>query len=103
MHKIDNEGNVHRLVAELLLMRVGLQNPALDLISVLQILPASRLLRSSSGSKNLLSDLSCSCSRIGFAMEAIIFTPNALHNVLCEETTKFPDRMVRWKIIDATT
>jgi hypothetical protein len=103
VHKIDNEGNVHRLVAELLLMRVGLQNLALDLISVLQILPTSCLLRSSSGSKNLLSDLSCSCSRIGFAMEAIIFTPSALHNVLCEETTKFPDRMVRRKIIDATT
>lgn len=58
VHKIDNEGNVHQPVGELLLTYVGLQNLALDLISALQILPASRLLRSSSGSKNLFSDLS---------------------------------------------
>ena len=40
------------------LTHVGLQNLALDLISALQILPASRILRSSTGNKNLFGDLS---------------------------------------------
>jgi hypothetical protein len=39
------------------LTHVGLQNLALDLISALQILPASRILRSNTGNKNFYGDL----------------------------------------------
>ena len=58
LQRIDHEGMYSGLYMVFSLTHVGLQNLALDLISALQILPASRKLRSNTGNKNLFGDLS---------------------------------------------
>jgi hypothetical protein len=59
LDQMRNEGNAHRACYHTFLTPfLGVQNLALDLISALQILPASRLLCSRNGGKNLFSDLS---------------------------------------------
>jgi hypothetical protein len=56
LRHIAHEGMYSRLNIALFLTQLGLQNLALDLISALQILPASRILRSNTGNKDFYGD-----------------------------------------------
>src|SRR5712691_8051718 len=57
LDQIGNEGDVHRPVVKFSLTCIGRRNLVLDLILALQILPASRLLPSSRGGRNLFDNL----------------------------------------------
>src|SRR4051794_18521965 len=58
--QIDDESKDlgYRIFYAGFITEIGLQDHALDLLSALQLLPASRSLPSSTGGKNLFSDLS---------------------------------------------
>jgi hypothetical protein len=81
VNRIDGKNNVYRFIAELLLTHLDFQNLTLNLISALQTLSASRLLRFSSGNKNLFNDLSRLYLTIisdGFDIEPVIPLLNAV-------------------------
>jgi hypothetical protein len=96
---IDDDDNESYINLAFLTPFLGVQNLALDLISALQILPASRLLCSRNGGKNLFSDLSRLNSIVnsdGFDIERI---GPLLQAVLSNE----PDDLIRDKVYATVT
>ncbi len=81
------------------LTNVGLQNLALDLISALQILPASRILNSSGGSKSLFGDL----SRLNTAVYSNDFDIERVIPLLNAVLTNEPDEVIWNKVYAAVT
>jgi len=96
---IDDDDNESYINLAFLTPFLGVQNLALDLISALQILPASRLLCSRNGGKNLFGDLSRLNSIVnsdGFDIERI---GPLLQAVLSNE----PDDLIRDKVYATVT
>ncbi|KAF1996945.1 serine/threonine-protein kinase Sgk2 [Amniculicola lignicola CBS 123094] len=95
---LSQELEISRLTA--VLGRIGsegIQDHALDLISALQILPASRLLPSGSGGKNLFSDL----SRLNLAINAGDFDVGRVIPLLTAVFNNESDDIIWGKVYDA--
>jgi hypothetical protein len=80
-------------------MYIGLQNIALDLVSALQILPSSRLPRSSGGGENLFSDL----SRLNLAIYSDDFDIERIMPLLNAVLSNEPDEIVWDRVYAAVT
>ena len=78
---------------------VALQNLALNLISAFQILPASRLLRSSSGGKHLSGDI----ARLYTAANSDDFDIDRVRSLLCAVIANESDELLWDKVYEAVT
>jgi len=99
LHQMGNEGNYTSVYHIVPLTHAGIQNLALDHISALQILPASRLLPSCSGSKNLFSDL----SRLNLAVNSDNFDIERVNSLLSAVLNNESDEVIWKKVYAAVT